>query len=230
MHLPIYADYNGAEQRLRHGTEPMDIWNADKLLLFVAFVVPGFVSLKTYQVLFHSAARDTSSQLIDAVAYSCLNYALLIGPILGIEDSGIKVTSPNLYHAFYFFVFFVMPVALVCLLMKLRSSKFFLQTLPHPIGKPWDYVFAQRKPYWVIVTLKGGKKIGGRYDGASFSSSIPYPEQIYLQENWELNSDGGFERPRVETAGIIILATDIETVELFNLKLGDGNGGPEEQS
>jgi len=29
----------------------MDIWSADKLLLFIAFVVPGFVPLKTYALL-----------------------------------------------------------------------------------------------------------------------------------------------------------------------------------
>ena len=91
-----------------------------------------------------------------------------------------------------------------------------------------DYVFSQRKPYWVIVTLKDGKKIAGRYDAASFASSIPHPEQLFLQENWELNSDGGFERARVETAGIIILATDIETVELFNLTIGENLGEREE--
>jgi hypothetical protein len=201
----------------------MDIWNTDKLVLFVAFVVPGFVSLKTYQLLFQTVPKDSSSQIVDAVAYSCLNYALLSWPILGIEESGIRKSSPNVYYAFYFFVLFVMPVALVCALMKLRNTGFFLRTLPHPTGKPWDYVFAQRKPYWVVVTLKSAKKIAGRYDSASFSSSSPMPEQIYLQEAWELNADGGFERVREETAGIIILASDIESVELFNLKYGGSN-------
>jgi Family of unknown function (DUF6338) len=74
----------------------MDIWEADKLVLFFAFVVPGFVSLKTYELLFPSAARETSALLIDAIAYSCINYAILIWPIYSIETSGVKKDqAPN---------------------------------------------------------------------------------------------------------------------------------------
>lgn len=208
----------------------MELLDANKLVLFVVFVVPGFVSLKTYQLLFQTAPRDASTQIVDAVAYSCLNYALLAWPILSVEESNAKNSSPQLYFAFYFFVLFVAPVALVCVLMGLRSTNFFQKTLPHPIGKPWDYVFGKRKPYWVIVTLKGQKKIAGRYDSESFTSSYPFPEQIYLQEAWEMNADGGFERPRHDSAGIMVLATEIESVELFNLKYGGNNVGQESPS
>ncbi len=201
----------------------MDIWDTNKLLLFVTFVVPGFVSLKIYQLLFQVIPRDSSSQIVDAVAYSCLNYAVMFWPILSIEESGVKSSFPHAYYAFYFFVLFVTPVALVCAFMKLPNTDMFLRTLPHPTGKPWDYVFSKRKPYWVVVTLKDQKKIAGRYDSASFTSSYPLPEQIYLQEAWELNADGGFERVRNESAGIIVLASEIESVELFNLKYGDRN-------
>ncbi len=198
----------------------MDLLNADKLVLFVAFVVPGFVSLKTYQLLFQAPAKDASNQVVDAVAYSCLNYAILFWPILSVEESNARNSYPHAYFAFYFFVLFIAPVALVCFLMSLRRTNFFQKTLPHPTGKPWDYVFGKREPYWVIVTLKDQRKIAGRFDSASFASSYPLPEQIYLEETWELNADGGFERQRTESAGIIVLTAEIESVELFNLKYG----------
>jgi Family of unknown function (DUF6338) len=95
--------------------------------------------------------------------------------------------------------------------------------MPHPTEKPWDFVFIQRKPYWAIVTLKDGMKIAGRYDSASFASSAPAPEQLYLEETWVLNADGGFERPRKETAGILILSSEIVTVEFFKLTTGENN-------
>ena len=112
-----------------------------------------------------------------------------------------------------------------CLLRKLRTTQFFQSALPHPIGKPWDYVFSQRKPFWIIVYLKDGKRIGGRYDSQSFASSAPSAEQLYLQETWEINSAGGLERQRVDSAGILILASDIVCVEFFNL----ANGGEDER-
>jgi hypothetical protein len=82
-------------------------------------------------------------------------------------------------------------------------------------------VFGQRKRYWVIVTLKDGEKIAGRYDTKSFASSTPSPEQIYLEEAWNLNVDGGFERRREESAGILVISSEIRSVEFFILDTGD---------
>jgi hypothetical protein len=202
----------------------MDLWQTDKLVLFVAFVVPGFVALKTYELLVPRAARDSAQQVIDAVAYSCINYALLFWPIYEVQAHGIATSSPRLYALFYAFVLLLAPVSWACLFVWLRNSQFFQSSLPHPTGKPWDFVFGQRQPYWVIVTLKDGRKVAGRYDSKSFASSAPAPEQLYLQEAWVLNADDGFDRSRSETAGILVLASDVVTIELFEVTYGDRNG------
>ena len=68
----------------------MDIWDANKLLLFIAFVIPGFVSLKTYELLFPGAPKESDKLLIDAVAYSSINYALLLWPIYSIETHQVR--------------------------------------------------------------------------------------------------------------------------------------------
>lgn len=201
----------------------MDIWETDKLLLFIAFVVPGFISLKTYELLFPRAPKKSADQLIDAVAYSSVNYALLLWPIFEVEKHDVRSTYPTLYILFYVFVLLLAPILWACLLRKLRTTKFIQGAMPHPTGKPWDYVFSQRKPYWVIVTLKGGKQIAGRYDSRSFASSSPAVEQLYLQETWVLNPKGGFERVRVDSAGIMVLASEIVTVEFFNITTGARN-------
>lgn len=203
----------------------MDIWEANKLILFIAFVIPGFVSLKTYELFFPGAPKESGKQLIDAVAYSSINYALLLLPIYLVETRDIRSTHPTAYVAFYALVLFVAPVGWAYLLKRVRSTKWLQRTLPHPTAKPWDYVFSQRKPYWVVITLKDGKQIAGRYDINSFASSAPAQEQLYLEEAWVLSSGGGFERPRVDSAGILILAPDIATVEFFNITHGGSNDG-----
>lgn len=201
----------------------MDIWDNNKLLLFIAFVIPGFISIKTYELLSPSASKDSDKLLIDAITYSSINYAILLLPIYSIEIHQVRNLYPTAYILFYIFVLLIAPITWACVFKKLRATEFFQKSIPHPSTKPWDFVFSQRKPYWVIVTLKDGKKIAGRYDSTSFASSAPAPEQIYLEENWILNSDGGFERPRTETAGILILSSEILTVELFKLNEGDKN-------
>ena len=196
----------------------MDIWDTSKLAIFVAFVIPGFVSLKTYELFYPSAQRDTSKQLIDAVAYSCINYAVLFWPIYEVESNDINTSHPQLYAVFYAGVLFLGPVVWVILLKCLRRTDFFQRSMPHPTGRPWDFVFAQRKWYWIIVNLKDGTKIAGKYASQSFASSAPAPEQLFLEETWELNEDGGFERPRTDSAGAIVLASDVVMLELFHFR------------
>jgi hypothetical protein len=194
----------------------LNIWEIDKLFLFIAFVIPGFISIKAYEVMIPTGEKDSSKQIIDAITYSCINYALLLWPILSVESSKLSTVHPSLYKLFYVLVLFVFPITWVLIWRWLRQLDFFQKNAPHPTSKPWDFVFSQRQWYWVIVTLKDGSKIAGKYAGKSFSSSNPAKEQLYLEEAWELNDDGGFERSRNNTAGVIILADEVSTVELFN--------------
>lgn len=192
----------------------MDIWEADKLILFLAFVVPGFISIKAYQLIFPGTERATTDQLIDAIAYSSINYAILILPIIKIENCTLKTTNPFIYYIFYIFVLFLFPIILVLIWKYLRTRDFIQKNAPHPTAKPWDYVFSQRKHYWMKVTLKDGTIVAGRYADKSFASSAPAEEQIYLEETWLLNAKGAFERKKNNTAGVIILSSEISHIEL----------------
>jgi Family of unknown function (DUF6338) len=194
----------------------MDIWEENKLVLFVAFVIPGFVSLKVYELLFLRTSKDTANQLIDAVAYSCLTYAILFPAIYYVNSSKIESTHPIWFGFFWFFVLFIAPVIWVCALLLIRRSSFLQRWLPHPTEHPWDYVFGNKKPYWVIITMKDGKRLGGKYGYNSFSSSGTSKEQIYFEETWELNADGGFERAKDTTGGTLVVSSDIESIEFFH--------------
>ncbi len=194
----------------------MNIWEKDKLILFIAFIIPGFVSLKAFELFFPSQRTEAAKQLVEAITYSCINYALLFWLIAYVERSGIRDQFAFIYFAFYVFVLFIAPIIWALLWKKVRTSEIFQANAPHPTQKPWDYVFGKRKPYWVIVTLKDGTKIAGNYDSNSFSSSAPASEQLYLEEAWVLNDDGGFERPRESTKGIIILSGEMVSIELFD--------------
>lgn len=201
----------------------MNIWEADKFLLFIAFVIPGFISIKTYELLFPSIQRDSSKQIVDAVAYSCINYALLIWPIMAVEESEWKDSHSNLYGVFYVFVLLVSPIVLVLAWKFIRTSRFFQRFVAHPTQKPWDYVFSKRESYWVKVSLKDGTKLGGKYAEKSFASSAPAEEQIYLEESWTVNDKGGLERPKNRTAGVIVLENEIAYIELMKYEEDKAN-------
>ncbi len=194
----------------------MDIWEIDRLALFLAFVIPGFISIKVYQLAFPGRERATPDQLIDAIAYSSINYALLIFPIILIESGNLQESCGFLYYLFYVVVLFIAPIVWVLIWKYLRTRDFVQRNAPHPTAKPWDYVFAQRKPFWVKIILKDSTIIAGRYACKSFASSAPAPEQIYLEETWMLNDNGGFERKKNDTAGVIVLSDEISHIELRN--------------
>ncbi len=194
----------------------MDIWALDKLALFIFFVIPGFITLKIYGLLAATGHRDSSQQLIDAVAYSCINYAILAFPIFILEFSNLRAGAAYWYFGIWALFLLLMPVALALAFWKLRSTDFFQKMLPHPVGRPWDFFFAQRRQLWSVVTLKDGRKVGGLFGSKSFASSYPYSPQLYLEDAWLVNAEDGLERIRTATAGILIAGSDISTIEFFN--------------
>jgi len=192
----------------------MDIWEKSKLLIFIIFVIPGFLSMKLYSILHPNVMIDTTKTIVEVVTYSCINYAIWFFPIYYIETTSFFV-SPFSYSIFYLCVLFLSPILLTSFLVWMRTWKWLGKYLPHPTGRAWDYYFGLRKHAWIIVTLKSGKKIGGKYSYESFSSSAPNPEHLYIEENWVINDDGGLERPRNDTMGILILSSEIESIEFF---------------
>lgn len=190
----------------------LELLELNKLLLFVAFVMPGFIAIKAYELFAVASERkSTSEQLIDAVSYSCINYVIWLPVVYMVESGELKNVHFWLYVLFYFLVLFVSPVLISYLWVKIRVKKLSL----HPIQKPWDYVFSKRQMYWVIVTLKSGEKVGGLYGSESFASSSPAPEQIFLQDSWIINDDKCLERKKDGSAGILILSSEILYLEFY---------------
>ena len=197
----------------------MNIWEMDKLLIFIVFVIPGFIALKIYELLNPTQLKDSSKQLIDAVTYSSINYAVLLLPIYWIEASNLKTCLTSLYVIFYFFVLFICPVFIAFLWDWIRKRDFVQKKIPHPTQKPWDWIFSQKKHYWIKVKMKDGEIIGGLYAENSFTSSAPAEEQIYLQETWIINDNGGFDRVKENSEGVIMLSSEIKFIEL--IRCGD---------
>ena len=45
----------------------MNIWQLDSLVIFIAFVIPGFISLKVFELFYSNQVKDSSKQIVDAV-------------------------------------------------------------------------------------------------------------------------------------------------------------------
>jgi hypothetical protein len=193
----------------------MDIGQTDKLILFLILFIPGFISIKIYDLMVPGERRDFSSSVFEAIAYSAFNFAALSWLIIIIHSGDFPDSHKIMYIVFLFLIIFIVPIIWPILLFKLLTSAFLGKYVIHPIQKPWDFVFGKGESSWVIVHLKNGEKIGGRFEDESFASSSPAEEQIYIEEVWELDENAKFIRPLARSKGMIILKDEILGVEFF---------------
>lgn len=203
-----------------------DILTTDKLLLFLLFIVPGFISIKIYSLLVPSDRRKWSESLIEAISYSCINFAVLFWPALTINKGEFAQNHPVWYYILTIFILFVFPAVWPVAGKSVLSSKFLKGKVLHPTPKAWDYFFALGKPCWVLIHLKDGELIGGLYSKDSFSSSYPNGEDIYLEEVWKVDEKGAFVERVSQTSGMWIDKNYFDYLEFFALakEEGDTNG------
>ncbi|WP_180042001.1 MULTISPECIES: DUF6338 family protein [unclassified Acinetobacter] len=195
----------------------MSIPNLDSIWIFIFFIMPGFISLKVYNLLCPGKLPDFSTQMFSSIMYSCLSYAIHLPIYLisaTLQDFSIITWKHVLFITSLILIFpAVIPVAW----LFIRKIEWVNNFLPHPTNSPWDYVFSQRNFYWLIVTLKDGTILGGKYGAGSFSSSYPEEPQIFISEQWLVDEEG-FIRKVNDSSGIMILSKDIKTIEFFTLQ------------
>lgn len=194
----------------------MDILQEQKIIMFLIFFVPGFISLKIYDLIVPRTERDFSKSIFEVVTYSSFNYAGLFWLILIIHSNNFYDEHRLAYYLTMTLIVFIFPVLWPILIYMLLSSKTINKLGLYPtIPKPWDYVFGKRESFWIIIHLKDGAKIGGVYNTDSFASSYPKDEQIYIEEIWNIDEEGKFMTRKDHTAGAIISSKDIAVIELF---------------
>jgi hypothetical protein len=196
----------------------VDLTNPSALQLALIFIVPGFVSVKVWDLLVPSGRRDLSASSLEVFAYSSVNFAILLGPLLALDVLGAwALAHPVLGYLTWAASLFVAPIVWpVVLYNVLRSGVLKRIGVVHPTPKPWDYVFGLGEAYWIILHMKDGRRIGGRYDVKSFASSFPNDEQLYLEEVWDLDPQGRFLSRIGRTRGIMVSCQDLYGIEFFD--------------
>lgn len=187
----------------------------NNFILFIIFFIPGFISVKIYDLIMLVEKRDFSKSISEVIGYSCLNYGALSWLIIFIHKSQYFINHLTIYYLMVVLILFIIPILWPILFLKIIKSKPLSKYINNPTPKPWDFVFLKREPYWIIIHLKNGLRIGGVYNTNSYASLYPIEEQIYLQEVWKLDKSGKFIEPIKRSRGIIIMREDISSIELF---------------
>jgi hypothetical protein len=193
----------------------MEIFETNKIILFIIFFIPGFISMKIYHLMIASEKINFSEAFGEAIAFSSINYAALSWLIIVIYKYDLMNEYFILFVPLVIFIIFIAPILWTILFVWFTKSKKLRKFILSPIKNPWDYYFEKKNSCWVIVNLKNGEKIGGVYSYNSFSSAFPRKEQIYLEQLWEIDLKGNFIKKQNRTDGIIIFGDEIKTVEFY---------------
>lgn len=194
----------------------MEAFTIDKILLLTIFFVPGFVYLKTYRLLIADIKTDFSKDLYEAIGYSFLNSLVFAYPLYLINDSDFISNHAFCYYLILLSIVVLVPISFVFLYHYITKKKLFNKHLINPTKTAWDSFFSKRESYYVIVTFKNGRRVGGKYGLNSHASTYPSPKDIYLEEVWKLNKySNGFIKAKNNTEGIFITENEISTIEFF---------------
>ncbi|KAA5596778.1 DUF6338 family protein [Blastochloris sulfoviridis] len=179
------------------------------LALFVVFALPGFISLQVWSLLVPAAARNLKDIIPDAMAFGVLN------AVVGAPVFLFFATTPGQTYALAVAALVVLPVfwpfAIKNVLKRLERAGLILNRA----RSGWDAAFLRREPFFVIVHLKDGRRLGGYYGYESYAGLHPCSGHIYLEALWSLDEQGRFLAPIPDSRGVVLRPDDYHFVELL---------------
>ncbi|RXE58025.1 DUF6338 family protein [Acetivibrio mesophilus] len=131
----------------------MDIFNIDKLSLFLFFFVPGFVSTKVWNLLVPTEKRKITDYMLETISYSCINFAVLSWLINIISNKDFVSNHPVWLKLLTFIILFVFPIIWPMLIKFILSWDFFKGHIVHPTPRAWDRFFGLGHPCFVLIHL-----------------------------------------------------------------------------
>lgn len=199
----------------------MPFTNSETFFYVLAFIVPGFIVQWVLSGFVPTRKEEVQISLLRAFILSCLNYAIWCWLIF-IIYSNRWINNPTWLAAFcLFLIVFVSPLGIGLILGRLsRSAKFasFLEKMKldvmHAIPNSWDYTFGRKQESWILVTLTDGGTISGWFGTKSFASSEPTERDLYIEQVWDNDEEGGWQK-RPRTGGILILSSQIRYIEFL---------------
>lgn len=196
----------------------------DGLLVYVlAFLAPGFILTWTINMFVPLRERHYRLMLLQFVVLSVLHYALWFVPITLLETWFVPLPNwhPILLILGWFLVAFVSPLIIglfvgrsaQCGWLRRKIVDWGLWSDTSPDWQRLLEGFGDR-PVWIQVTMKNKTTVAGLYGSASFAPAASRPSSLYLQEVWRIQENEQWRRVK-NTAGIMISASEIESVELL---------------
>ena len=203
---------------------------AGQVLAVVLFLIPGLNCTWIIERLAGRTPLSGTERLFRAIAWSLLIYAMASPWLLRVgnrvaERRHVWPWEPVIGLSA---VEFVAPILLGLLVVWVRRVGWFkalsrrLTRIDSRVSS-WDVAFSSQGPFFVRAKLRTGDRIGGLFASSSFASAYPEPQDIYLEQAWQLTEDGTLDEPVPGSRGLLLRQDDVEVLEFIQLEVADGD-------
>ena len=175
------------------------------------------VATTVYSYLIPSERKKLADYLVEVVTFGMFYLALFFW-LVALLYSAYLQSNIFLLVLLTLLTAFIVPAFLGWLASYLLQSprlRRFAKLVVHPVPTSWDYIFSRGEPYWIILHLKTGERVGGYYGGKSFASSYPEPQEIYIEELWRLDENGILKEEIINSAGGYVRVEDCKFIEFL---------------
>lgn len=204
------------------------------LIILVAFVLPGFVTVLLQERTFKSADDPTPlDRLLRIIVYSVLSYLLvaILAIIFGFDRARIlrdyhHYTSEPAQLVWRWVLLVVVPSFVIALAtfgwsrFKYREQVMeFVRLNPrHTEPTAWDFYFRKARRCYVRVTLTSGGRVFGLYDRASFASYSKDGRDVFLERVFAPDPDDkSWFGPEIKGhGGVWINPANVVQIEIYN--------------
>jgi hypothetical protein len=202
------------------------------LLLLVAFVVPGFVTILVKERIYEVPAEQQAfERLLQTLYYSLLVYALpaVVAVSAGADGHAFArlfrgEVDLRITCAIAMVILIVLPLLIayggrrwMVSALRPRALERLHVSTTHRTPSSWDYAWEDGEPCLVVATLRDGTSVGGYYGPNSHSGYGSQHRDLFLEERWSIleGEDGTRLEPTAGTLGVWVSADDILTVERY---------------
>ena len=181
--------------------------------LWIAILIPGFITLRIYYLFIPEVKRTATD--------SILSYASITLTVAVLELALLSLLSNKESWGFWADVLVVLVLlgVPVIVAMTLIWSRSILEAIGaiHHSPKAWDGFFSKHIPCYVKFHLKDGRIAGGTYSLNSRVSSFPHDEDIYVEEEWNVDQETGrFLMPVENSCGMLVKHSECVIMEFFH--------------
>jgi len=199
-----------------------DVFNEigkSNFLLFLIFALPGFISLRVWSLIVPRTERTLKDELFDAIGFGLVN-AVIVLPLLDLLNCQQKWRAYTLAILIFIALPALWPFVINWILRVLQRT----HVIPSQSRNAWDALFLRREPYFMIVHLDDGRRIGAYFGAQSIASLYPNSGYIYAERVWSLDERGNFLSEIPGSKGIVLRPSDYKFIEFLAAKFRDLTG------